>query len=73
MLGRGDAARPLGPLEEELSPGAEGWLGGTYGMTDDGQFVGVVRFESREAAARNSLRPEQTAWWRRSAAASTAR
>ena len=31
---------------EELSPGAEGWLGGTYGMTDDGQFVGVVRFES---------------------------
>ena len=48
---------------EELSPGAEGWLGGTYGMTDDGQFVGVVRFESREAAARNSLRPEQGAWW----------
>ena len=32
-------------------------------MTDDGQFVGVVRFESREAAARNSLRPEQGAWW----------
>ncbi|GAA4405635.1 hypothetical protein GCM10023168_19480 [Fodinibacter luteus] len=48
---------------EELSSGAEGWLGGTYGMTDDGQFVGVVRFESREAAARNSLRPEQGAWW----------
>jgi hypothetical protein len=23
----------------------------------------VVRFESREAAARNSLRPEQSAWW----------
>ena len=63
MLGRGDDARPHGPLEEELSPGAEGWLGGTYGMTDDGQFVGVVRFESREAAARNSLRPEQGAWW----------
>ena len=32
---------------EELDPGAEGWLGGTYGMTDDDQFVGVVRFESR--------------------------
>ena len=44
---------------EELAPGAQGWLGGTYGMTDDGQFVAVVRFESREAAARNSLRPEQ--------------
>jgi len=48
---------------EELAPGAQGWLGGTYGMTDDGQFVGVVRFESREAAARNSLRPEQGEWW----------
>lgn len=48
---------------EDLSPGAEGWLGGTYGITDDGQFIAVVRFESREAAARNSLRPEQGAWW----------
>ena len=48
---------------EDLAPGADGWLGGTYGMTDDGQFVGVVRFESREAAARNSLRPEQGEWW----------
>ncbi|WP_377642268.1 hypothetical protein [Oryzobacter terrae] len=49
--------------KEDLAPGADGWLGGTYGMTDDGQFVGVVRFESREAAARSSLRPEQGAWW----------
>ena len=48
---------------EELAPGAQGWLGGTYGMTDDGQFVAVVRCESREAAARNSLRPEQGEWW----------
>jgi len=48
---------------QELAPGATGWLGGTYGMADDGQFVGVVRFESREAAARNSLRPEQGEWW----------
>jgi hypothetical protein len=55
--------RHMDRWREELAPGAEGWLGGTYGMTDDGQFVGVVRFESREAAARNSLRPEQGAWW----------
>jgi hypothetical protein len=48
---------------EELAPGAAGWLGGTYGMTDEGDFVGVVRFESREAAARNSTRPEQGKWW----------
>jgi len=47
----------------ELAPGAPGWLGGTYGTTDDGQFIGIVRFESREAAMANSARPEQGAWW----------
>jgi hypothetical protein len=48
---------------EELAPGADGWLGGTYGQADDGQFIAVVRFESEEAARRNSDRPEQGAWW----------
>ena len=47
---------------EELSEGAVGWLGGTYGFTDDDEFIGVVRFESREAAMANSARPEQGAW-----------
>jgi hypothetical protein len=47
---------------EQLAPGATGWLGGTYGFTDDGEFVGVVRFESRETAMANSARPEQGAW-----------
>lgn len=47
----------------ELAPGAEGWLGATWGFTDDQTFVGVVRFESAESARRNSDRPEQTAWW----------
>ena len=47
----------------EIGPAAEGWLGGTYGVTDDNRFIGVVRFESKEAAARNSARPEQGAWW----------
>ncbi|WP_240771445.1 hypothetical protein [Nocardioides sp. GY 10113] len=46
----------------ELSAGADGWLGGTYGFADDDMFVGVVRFESREAAMANSGRPEQGAW-----------
>lgn len=46
----------------ELGPTAPGFLGGTYGFTDDDQFVGVVRFESREAAMENSARPEQHAW-----------
>ena len=47
----------------EIGPAAEGWLGGTYGVTDDNRFIGVVRFESKEAAVRNSARPEQGAWW----------
>ena len=53
---------------EQLAPGADGWLGGTYGFTDDGMFVGVVRFEDREKAMANSQRPEQSAWAERMAA-----
>lgn len=55
--------RQLDMWREEMGPKAEGWLGGTYGITDDNRFIGVVRFESKEAAARNSTRPEQSAWW----------
>ena len=47
----------------ELGPGAEGWLGSTSGVTDDGSSIAVVRFESEEAAQRNSERPEQGEWW----------
>lgn len=49
----------------EVAPDAVGWLGGTFGIDDDGQAIAVVRFESREAAAANSDRPEQQAWWAR--------
>ena len=48
---------------QELSPGAEGWLGSTAGVTDDGRFVVIARFESAEAATSNSGRPEQSTWW----------
>jgi hypothetical protein len=48
---------------QELQPGATGWLGGTLGVADDGRVVVVARFESAEAADRNSQRPEQTRWW----------
>ncbi|EWT00777.1 hypothetical protein N865_13620 [Intrasporangium oryzae NRRL B-24470] len=48
---------------EQLEPGAEGFLGGTYGLTDDNEFIGVVRFDSHESAERNSQRPEQGRWW----------
>ncbi|MGY1730463.1 hypothetical protein ACI798_02995 [Geodermatophilus sp. SYSU D01045] len=47
----------------QLSPGADGWLGSTTGVTDDGWLVAVARFESAEAARRNSDRPEQGRWW----------
>jgi hypothetical protein len=47
----------------ELAPGADGYLGATAGVTADGTFVSVVRFESQEAAKANSDRPEQGAWW----------
>jgi hypothetical protein len=48
---------------EQLAPGAVGWLGSTAGVTDDGRFVALARFESEEAAGRNSDRPEQSQWW----------
>jgi hypothetical protein len=47
----------------DLAPGAEGWLGSTAGVTEDGRFVLLARFESMEAARRNSDRVEQGEWW----------
>jgi len=47
----------------ELAPGAEGWLGTTAGVTEDGRFIAAARFSSEEAARRNSDRPEQDRWW----------
>lgn len=48
---------------QELAPGASGWLGSTAGVTEDGRFLAVARFESEEAARRSSNRPEQDQWW----------
>ena len=48
---------------EELAPGATGWLGSTAGVTADGKLIAVARFESEDAARRNSDRPEQGDWW----------
>lgn len=50
---------------QDLAPGAEGWLGSTAGVTDDGRFIASARFESQEAARANSEREEQDAWWRK--------
>ena len=53
---------------QEVAPGAVGWLGTTSGVTEDGQVIALARFESEEAAQQNSDRPEQTAWWKETAA-----
>lgn len=55
----------------DLSPGATGWLGSTGGITKDGRFIFVARFESEEAAMANSARPEQDRWWSETAQALT--
>ncbi|HEV7188367.1 MAG TPA: hypothetical protein VGN28_10780 [Blastococcus sp.] len=47
----------------DLAPSSIGWLGSTGGVTDDGRFIEVARFESADAAGRNSARPEQSRWW----------
>ena len=49
--------------EEEIRPGATGFLGATGGVSTDGQFITLARFETQEAARSNSERPEQDAWW----------
>ena len=49
--------------QDELRPGAVGFLGVTQGVTDDDRFVALARFESPDAAKRNSDRAEQDAWW----------
>ncbi len=49
--------------ETDVRPGAEGFLGSTAGITGDGRLIALARFESEDAARRNSERPEQGAWW----------
>ena len=56
-------AEAFGRWKAELASGATGWLGSTGGVTEDGRFIAVARFESEDAAMANSARPEQDAWW----------
>jgi hypothetical protein len=59
----GQARAALDRWVQEVAPGATGWLGSTAGVTEDGRFMALARFESEEAARRNSDRPEQDQWW----------
>jgi hypothetical protein len=56
--------RDLGRWQRQLAADADGWLGSTTGITEDGWCVTVVRFASEAQARRNSDRPEQREWWR---------
>jgi hypothetical protein len=47
----------------QLAPGAQGWLGSTAGVTEDGRFIALARFDSEDAARSNEHRPEQGQWW----------
>jgi hypothetical protein len=48
---------------EELAPDAPGWLGTTAGVTSDGRFIALARFDSAAAARRNSESRAQDKWW----------
>jgi hypothetical protein len=52
---------------EELRPGAEGFLGTTAGVTDDGRAIAIARFDSAASARANSARAEQDRWWNETA------
>ena len=52
------AARVRAQLDRwvaEVAPGGVGWLGSTSGVTDDGRLIALARFESDEAALRDSM------------------
>jgi len=49
--------------DRELKPAAKGFLGSTAGVTADGEFIALARFESEEAARANSDNADQGAWW----------
>jgi hypothetical protein len=50
--------------DQELKPAAKGFLGSTAGVTPDGEFIALARFEDEESARANSDSPEQSEWWK---------
>jgi hypothetical protein len=63
VAGAGEVRAALDRWAAEVAPGSIGWLGSTAGVTEDGRFIALARFESEDAARRNSDRPEQDRWW----------
>jgi hypothetical protein len=48
---------------DEIRPDAIGYVGGVWGLTEDGTGLAVATFESEAAAEANGARPEQGEWW----------
>jgi hypothetical protein len=55
--------RQLDRWNDDVLPGATGFLGSTGGVTSKGDVMAFVRFESEGAARANSERAEQSQWW----------
>lgn len=53
--------------QDDVRPGATGYLGTTAGVTGDGKVFVLARFESEDAARANSGRSEQDSWWNETA------
>jgi hypothetical protein len=53
----------LDAWQRDLRPGADGYLGSTAGVADDGTAFMAARFDSEQSARANSDRPEQGQWW----------
>jgi hypothetical protein len=57
LIAAGDA------WQQEVRPGAIGYLGATSGVASGGRAFTIVRFEDEASARANSARPEQGAWF----------
>lgn len=55
--------RQIQRWNDELRPGAQGFVSSTFGVATNGTCIGFACFESAEAAKNNSNSAEQTAWW----------
>src|SRR4029450_6666593 len=60
-LGPPGILRELNRWQRQLATDADGWLGATAGVTEDGWSVVVMHFDSEQQARRHSNRPEQHA------------
>jgi hypothetical protein len=49
--------------QQDVRPGAIGFLGITAGVAADGRVIAIVRFKDKASARANAERPEQGAWF----------